>query len=237
MPAIPFIVMGGIAVAQAVYQHKQDKKAAQTASGREVSAAQIADSANRQAFALGREQLGYDRWLTQATQASRQTYMDMLSGGGGHDYSPGHYDEAKPFVAPTREAAKSEAGYDMTVDAGDQALANSAASRTTAFTGNTLGALQTHGREMAASQYDQVYARAIGAYAQREALRGQAFDRTAKAGFDAAQIGTQADSARLGNVMSLAQLAGPGHYPGEAATMPVLPGGPNYDVQRPLGGY
>jgi len=229
MPVIPAIVAAtpaligaGSSIIGGVVQSKANKGAAQAQAGASKYAADIQDAASRRAEEAAREQLDYDRWLTQATGEARKPYLEALTaalgqGPGFGNYQPGTYTPGT-FKAPTQAEAEADPGYQSSVAEGQRRLEGSAAARGSLLTSGTLRDVQQYGQNRAAEQYDKVYGRRMGEFAIGEQGRAVAFDRNESGRYNAAnlsQSGAQSIyGSRLSSLAAMAQMAAPGTYPG-----------------------
>jgi hypothetical protein len=228
-------MVGAGATGVAAYaQNRASNTASRNQSAAEKHAADLEYKAHQDALAAAKEQQDYDRWLTSATGEARKPYIDALSqalgAGFNSGYSPSRYDaptyaEAKPFQAPSRAEAENDPSYQFALNEGRQGVERSAGAKGTLLTTGTLKDLDRYSQDAASMQYDKVYNRALQGYSLAEGLRGQAFDRNAQAGYNAAALNNQSayQSASLGQnawstgllgLRSLADLASPGAYPG-----------------------
>lgn len=222
-------------------------------------AADLEYRAHQDALAAAREQQDYDRWLTSATSAARKPYIDALAAalGAGFNggYSPSHYDaptyaDAKPFQAPSRAEAENDPSYQFALSEGRQGVERSAGAKGTLLTTGTLKDLDRYSQDAASAQYDKVYNRALQGYSLAEGLRGQAFDRNASAGYNAAALNNQSAyhsaslaqsqwGAGLAGLGTLAGYASPGPYPGSSTggnqTNPGMPADPPGYNPDPVG--
>lgn len=146
-------------------------------------------------------------WL-KAGQGAITSLSDLLNGGGFPAFG-------EQFQAPTAEQAAQTPGYQFEKQQGEQALNNSAASRGGLLSEGTAKNLDAYGTGLAASNYSDVYNRAMQEYQNRYNIfqqnQANKFNRYATiAGLGqtaAGQLGAQGQAA-AGNVANINLTAG-----------------------------
>jgi hypothetical protein len=149
------------------------------------------------------------------------------------------YTAAQPFTAPTQAEAENDPAYQLAKQDVQTSVEHGASSHGTLLTGATSKDLARFTNDLASQQYDKIYQRAQGTYQLNEADRQAAFDRNAQGGYNAyalnsqnafnyanlnnqsaynaASLGLQGYGQRLSALGTLAGLAAPGAYPGDAS--------------------
>ncbi len=211
--AIPLIVAGvsaGASVGTAVYQSKQNEKAANAQLSAADRARAMESSSFDKSIEAAQDEQDYNRWLTQATAEARQPYLDQLAasiGQGFGSYAPSTYtperytaptytaptyEAAKPFVAPDPNKVREDPGFQFELGQGVDAINRTGAARGTLLTGGTLKDAESFGQGLAATRAGEQRDRALQEYSLAETLRSQAFDRNASNQFAQAQFNSQA---------------------------------------------